>query len=61
VRVAVHGCSPPTSIWIDAVKVPRPNVTDPEVGASWSWDGGVLQVRWRDDGSSRSLEIEPAP
>jgi hypothetical protein len=61
VRVAVHACPAPTTVWIDAVKLPRAGVTDPELGASWSWAGGVLQVLWRDDGASRSLEIEPAP
>jgi alpha-glucosidase len=61
VRVAVHGCPAPTSIRVDAVRLPRPGVTDPELDASWTWDGGVLQVLWRDDGRSRSLEVEPAP
>jgi alpha-glucosidase len=61
VRIAVHGCPPPTSVWIDAVRMTRPGVTDAEVGASWTWDAGVVQVAWRDDGESRSLEIEPAP
>jgi alpha-glucosidase len=61
VRIAVHGCPPPTSVWVDAVRLARPGVADPDVGASWSWDGGVLQVRWRDLGESRSLEVDPAP
>jgi alpha-glucosidase len=61
VRIAVHGCPPPTSVWVDAVRLARPGAVDPEVGASWSWEGGILQVRWRDDGGGRSLEVEPAP
>jgi alpha-glucosidase len=61
VRVAVHGCSPPTSVWVDAVRLPRAGAADEELGALWTWEGGVLHVRWRDEGTSRSLEVEPAP
>jgi alpha-glucosidase len=61
VRVAVHGCPPPTSVWVDAVRLPAPGAADEGIGASWTWQGGVLHVRWRDVGSSRSLEVEPAP
>ncbi|RIK96943.1 MAG: alpha-glucosidase [Proteobacteria bacterium] len=60
VRVAVHGCPPPSSVWVDAVRL-APGAVDEEVGASWSWEGGVLHVRWRDAGTSRSLEVDPAP
>jgi alpha-glucosidase len=61
VRVAVHGCPPPASVWVDAVRLPAAGALDGGVGASWNWQGGVLHVRWRDVGRGRSLEIDPAP
>lgn len=61
VRVAVHACPPPTSVWVDAVRLPVAGRNDEEVGASWHWEGGVLHARWSDFGTARSLEIDPAP
>ena len=61
VRVAVHGCPPPSSVWVDAVRLPVAGRPDDEVGATWHWEGGVLHVRWTDSGAARSLEVDPAP
>ena len=61
VRVSVHGCPRPNSVWIDAVRLPVAGRADEELGAAWHWEGGVLQVRWTDAGSARSLEVDPAP
>jgi hypothetical protein len=61
VRVAVHGCPRPNSMWVDAVRLPVAGRTDAAVGAIWHWEGGVLHVRWTDSGSARSLEVDPAP
>jgi alpha-glucosidase len=61
VRVAVHGCPPPSSVWVDAVRLPVAGRSDDEVGATWHWEGGVLHVRWTDSGAARSLEVDPAP
>jgi alpha-glucosidase len=60
-RVAVHGCPLPTAVWLDAVRLPS---AGPERGGDdpcWGWQAGVLDVRWLDDGSSRTLEVDPAP
>ncbi len=57
-RARVHGCPEPTRVQLDALPLtsaPR------EDGASCHWEAGVLDARWRDDGRSRALEIEPAP
>jgi hypothetical protein len=61
VRVSVHGCPRPSSVWVDAVRLPVAGRTDEELGAAWHWEGGVLHVRWTDLGAARSLEIDPAP
>jgi alpha-glucosidase len=61
VRAAIHGCPPPTGVWVDAVRLPAADVPDEAIGATWSWESGVLHVRWRDLGTSRSIEVEPAP
>jgi alpha-glucosidase len=60
VRAVVHGCAPPSAVWLDAVRVDGGAEAD---GAtpSWSWEAGVLHVRWIDDGSARVLEVEPPP
>ncbi|HEY8493564.1 MAG TPA: TIM-barrel domain-containing protein [Myxococcota bacterium] len=63
-RVAVHGCPPPGSVWLDAVRLPGPRRVAPEEPAdepAWWWEAGVLHVRWLDDGAGRALEVEPAP
>jgi alpha-glucosidase len=63
-RVAVHGCAPPGSVWLDAVRLPGPRRADlaaPAGEPCWWWEAGVLHVRWLDDGAGRALEVEPAP
>lgn len=63
-RVAVHGCAPPGSVWLDAVRLPGPRRADlaaPAGEPCWWWEAGVLHVRWQDDGAGRALEVDPAP
>lgn len=63
-RVAVHGCAPPTAVRLDAVRLPGPRRCDPSRPPgepTWWWEAGVLHVRWLDDGAGRALEVEPAP
>ena len=57
-RVALNGCSAPTAVWLDALRLPE---ADAHAPGTWSWRGGVLSVRWLDDGAGHTLEVEPAP
>ena len=58
-RVALNGCPPPTGVWLDALRLPEAESPESRAGA-WSWHGGVLSVRWVDDGAGHTLEVEPA-
>jgi alpha-glucosidase len=60
-RVAVHGCPPPTAVWLDAVRLSAATPDRAGDEPSWWWQAGILHVRWLDDGSSRALEVDPAP
>ena len=60
-RVAVHGCAPPTGVWLDALRLPPAGAREDRSPGAWSWDAGVLSVRWVDDGAGHTLEVEPAP
>jgi len=63
-RVAVNGCTAPMAVRLDAVLVAGPRRPDPAAPPeepTWWWESGVLQVRWLDDGTGHTLEVEPAP
>jgi hypothetical protein len=61
VRATIHGCPRPTSVWLDAVRLPSQGRDAAEQEPGFWWETGLLHVCWPDDGSGRTLEVEPAP
>jgi len=60
-RVALNGCPPPTAVWLDALRLAPAAPSEADAPGAWSWRAGVLSVRWIDDGTAHTLEVEPAP
>ncbi len=55
-RVGIHGCAPPDSVFLDGTPVSR-NEAPPGYGV----EEGCVQVRLLDRGEGAAIEIEPAP
>ena len=55
-RVEVHGCPPPTAVYLDGARLARRTEAP-----GWTTRDGRLTVRLVDRGAGASIEVDPAP
>jgi alpha-glucosidase len=56
VRVAIHACPRPTSVFLNGARL-----AEGGLAPGFSYEAGCVQIRFVDDGDGHTLELDPAP